>query len=145
MSPKYELTESPPPEAFQKMWAPLLKFNEAAVGNATARMLAVLLKDSTTDELIGGLWARSLWGSLFIDIMFVPEPLRGTGIGTSLLRNNRSLYAIEEQFLAKCLGGRAEPITVADLKGSSVQVLEGADHIDGLALTIAQAAAATIK
>jgi|HubBroStandDraft_4_1064222.scaffolds.fasta_scaffold94539_2 GNAT superfamily N-acetyltransferase len=86
MSPQYELTESPPPEAFQKMWEPLLKFNEAAVGNAAARTLAVLLKDPTTDELIGGLWARSLWGSLYIDIMFVPEALRGTGIGTSLLR-----------------------------------------------------------
>jgi len=86
MSQQYELTESPPPEAFQKMWGPLLKFNEAAVGNAAARTLAVLLKASTTDELIGGLWARSLWGSLYIDMMFVPEALRGTGIGTSLLR-----------------------------------------------------------
>jgi hypothetical protein len=61
MLPKYELTESPPSETFQKMWVPLLKFNEAAVGNATARTLAVLLKDPATDELIGGLWARSPW------------------------------------------------------------------------------------
>src|SRR5436305_1382864 len=45
MSQQYELTESPPPAAFQKMWEPLLKFNEAAVGNAAARTLAVLLKD----------------------------------------------------------------------------------------------------
>jgi hypothetical protein len=63
MSPKFALTENPPPGTFQKMWAPLLKFNEDAVGNATARTLAVLLKDHITDELIGGLWARSLWGS----------------------------------------------------------------------------------
>ena len=87
MSPTYETTESPPPEAFEKMWVPLLKFNEAAVGNATARTLAVLLKNPTTDEVIGGLWARSLWGSVYIDIMFVPEPLRGTGVGTSLMRH----------------------------------------------------------
>ena len=86
MSPKYELTESPPPKTFQEIWLPLFKFNEATVGDATARTLAVLLKNPTTDELIGGLWARSLWGSLYIDIMFVPEPLRGTGIGTSLLQ-----------------------------------------------------------
>ena len=26
MQPKYELTENPPREAFQKIWAPLLKF-----------------------------------------------------------------------------------------------------------------------
>jgi GNAT superfamily N-acetyltransferase len=86
MSPKYELTESPPTEAFQTLWQPLLEFNEAAVGNATSRTLAVLLRDAATDELIGGLWARSLWGSLYIDIMFVPEPLRRSGIGMSLLR-----------------------------------------------------------
>ena len=80
MSPKYELAESPPTEAFQKIWQPLLKFNEAAVGNATSRTLAVLLRDAATDELIGGLWGRSLWGSLYIDKMFVPEPLRKAGI-----------------------------------------------------------------
>jgi GNAT superfamily N-acetyltransferase len=86
MSPKFELTENPPPGTFQKMWAPLLKFNEDAVGNATARTIAVLLKDHIRDELIRGLWARSLWGSMYIDMMFVPVSLRGTGIGTSLLR-----------------------------------------------------------
>jgi GNAT superfamily N-acetyltransferase len=86
MSPKYELTDRPPPEAYEKMLASLVKFNEAAVGNATARTLAVLLKDPKTDEVIGGLWAWSLWGSLYIGMVFVPEPLRGTGIGTSLLR-----------------------------------------------------------
>jgi GNAT superfamily N-acetyltransferase len=86
MSPKYELTESPPTEAFQKIWQPLLEFNEAAVGDATGRTLAVLLRDATTDELIGGLWGRSLWGLLYIDMMFVPAPLRRGGVGMSLLR-----------------------------------------------------------
>jgi GNAT superfamily N-acetyltransferase len=86
MQPKYELTDDPPRDAFQKIWAPLLKFNELAVGNASPRALAILLKDPTTGELIGGLWARSLWGSLYIDMMFVPEALRGNGIGTSLLQ-----------------------------------------------------------
>lgn len=86
MEPKYELTDDPPPDTFRRMWAPLLEFNERAVGNASARTLAILLKHPTTDEFIGGLWGRSLWGSLFIDIVFVPEALRGNGIGTSLLR-----------------------------------------------------------
>jgi hypothetical protein len=26
MEPKYELTDNPPADAFQKMWTPLLKF-----------------------------------------------------------------------------------------------------------------------
>ena len=84
MEPKYELTDNPPPDAFQKMWTPLLKFNEHAVGNANAYTLAILLKEPPTDELIGGLWARSLWG-LCTSISFRPAKLRGNGIGTSLL------------------------------------------------------------
>ena len=86
MDLKYELTDDPPSDAFQKLWASLLAFNERTVGDAKSRTLAILLKDPMTDELVGGLWGRSLWGSLFIDIMFVPEKLRGHGIGTSLLR-----------------------------------------------------------
>ena len=43
MEPKYELTENPPPDAFQNMWASLLAFNEHAVGDAKARTLAILL------------------------------------------------------------------------------------------------------
>jgi len=86
MEPKYELTDNPPSGAFQKMLAPLVEFNERAVGNANGRTLAILLKEPATDGVIGGLWARSLWGSLYIDILFVPETLRGNGIGTALLR-----------------------------------------------------------
>jgi GNAT superfamily N-acetyltransferase len=86
MKPKYELTDNPPPDAIRQMLAPLIKFNEDAVGNANARTLAILLKEPTTDETIGGLLARSLWGSLCIDFMFVPEALQGKRIGTSLMR-----------------------------------------------------------
>jgi len=59
------VTDNPPPDAFQKLWTPLLKFNEHAAGNANACTLAILLREPTTDELRGGLWARSLWGSLY--------------------------------------------------------------------------------
>ena len=61
-------------------------FNESIVGDATARTLAILLREPKTDAIVGGLWGRSLWGSMYIDIMFVPEDLRGRGIGTSLVR-----------------------------------------------------------
>ncbi len=86
MEPIFELTDAPPPGAFQKLWAPLLIFNEKTVGEATSRTLAILLKDPNTEEVIGGLWGRSLWGSLLVDIVFVPEALRGKRIGTKLLQ-----------------------------------------------------------
>jgi dipeptidyl aminopeptidase/acylaminoacyl peptidase len=42
-----------------------------------------------------------------------------------------SFYAIAEAFLGKCLGGRTQPIGDA-LKGSSTQIIEGAENIPGL-------------
>jgi GNAT superfamily N-acetyltransferase len=86
MEPKYELTDDPPPGAFQKMWEPLLAFNEQTVGDGKSRTLAILLKDPATEEIIGGLWGRSLWGSMLVDIVFVPQALRGNRIGTRLLQ-----------------------------------------------------------
>jgi dienelactone hydrolase len=46
--------------------------------------------------------------------------------------NNASFWAISEVFLSQCLGGQAEPLTPAVLKGSSVIVKEGVDQIPGL-------------
>jgi GNAT superfamily N-acetyltransferase len=86
MQPRYDVTDKPPPGAFAKLWDPLHAFNERVVGDASARTLAILLREPATDAIVGGLWGRSLWGSMYIDIMFVPEDLRGGGIGASLLR-----------------------------------------------------------
>jgi GNAT superfamily N-acetyltransferase len=86
MEPNYEVTENPPSDAFRKILAPLVAFNEQTVGNANARTLAILLKDGATGEIIGGLWGRSLWDTFYIDMLFVPEALQRKGVGTSILR-----------------------------------------------------------
>ncbi len=63
--------------------------------------------------------------------------------GASLARpaNQLAFYAITESFLGKCLGGAAEPIGNA-LKGSSAQIVEGADYVPGLAKAMAAAVSA---
>jgi len=53
------------------------------------------------------------------------------GHGLMRAANNFSFWAIGEVFLARCLGGRSLPIGES-LRGSSVQVPVGADHIPGL-------------
>jgi dipeptidyl aminopeptidase/acylaminoacyl peptidase len=58
------------------------------------------------------------------------------GHGFAKPANRISSYAAYEGFLAQCLGGRAQPIG-DDLKGSSLQVLEGAEHVEGLQEAIA--------
>lgn len=86
MKANITVTDMPAPDSFQRLWMPLLRFNEDKVGSADSRTLAVLLSDGDTDAIIGGLWGRTLWGCLHIDIIFVPEALRGTGIGTQVMR-----------------------------------------------------------
>ena len=44
-----------------------------------------LLLQSATDETIGGLWGRSAYEWLFIEMLFVPEPLRSQGLGRDLV------------------------------------------------------------
>ena len=54
------------------------------------------------------------------------------GHGFARPENNLSFMAVAEAFLARCLGGRFEPIG-DDFEGSSVQVIVGEDEIPGLA------------
>jgi GNAT superfamily N-acetyltransferase len=49
------------------------------------RPLHVMLKNET-GQVIGGLSAHTYWNWLEIDDFFVPDDLRGKGIGTSLLQ-----------------------------------------------------------
>jgi hypothetical protein len=53
------------------------------------------------------------------------------GHGFARPENSLSFNAIAEAFLAKCLGGRCEPIG-GDFANSSLRVLSGGDEIPGL-------------
>lgn len=64
-----------------------------------------------------------------IPVTYVLYPDEGHGFARP--ENNTSFYALMDIFLGNCLGGRTEPIG-EDLKGSSLQVLEGAENIPGL-------------
>ncbi|HLI77212.1 MAG TPA: GNAT family N-acetyltransferase [Acidobacteriaceae bacterium] len=54
------------------------------------RMLGLLLR-SKEGETVGGLWGRSAYDWLFIDFLVVPAPLRGTGLGTRLMRQAEAI------------------------------------------------------
>lgn len=64
-----------------------------------------------------------------IPVIYVLYPDEGHGFVRPA--NNMSFNAIAEVFLAKCLGGRFEPIG-DDCRGSSLQVMAGIENIDGL-------------
>jgi dipeptidyl aminopeptidase/acylaminoacyl peptidase len=64
-----------------------------------------------------------------IQVTYVLYPDEGHGFARP--ENNLSFYAVVEGFLAKHLGGRAEPAG-DDFKGSSITVESGVEHIPGL-------------
>lgn len=76
-----------------------------------------------SDRIVAGLVQRN------IPVTYLNFPDEGHGFNRP--QNRMAFYAVAEQFLARCLGGRAEPIG-GDLRASSAEVLEGAEHVPGL-------------
>jgi GNAT superfamily N-acetyltransferase len=55
------------------------------VGYYDFRPLAVLVRDRETGEVVGGLTGRSEFGMVYVAWFFLPEDLRGLGIGGRVL------------------------------------------------------------
>ncbi len=81
------------------------------------------VKQSESDQIVGAMKKAG------IPVTYVLYPDEGHGFAKPT--NNISFFAIAENFLAECLGGRAEPLGEV-LKPSTAQILEGAEHVKGL-------------
>lgn len=82
------------------------------------------VKQAESDQIVQAMQAKG------IPVTYVLFPDEGHGFHRP--ENNKAFSAITENFLAKCLGGRAQPIG-EDLAGSSTTVPAGADGVAGLA------------
>jgi dipeptidyl aminopeptidase/acylaminoacyl peptidase len=76
-----------------------------------------------SDQIVAAMDAKH------IPVTYVVFPDEGHGFARPV--NNIAFNAVAENFLAPCLGGRAEPIGAA-LQASTAQVKQGADHVPGL-------------
>ena len=76
-----------------------------------------------SDQIVAAMNAKN------IPVTYVLFPDEGHGFARPA--NNIAFNAVTENFLHTCLGGRAEPIGDA-FKGSTIQVLNGADYVSGL-------------
>lgn len=65
--------------------APLVAYNQDKAGTSDYRALVVTLTDPE-GKVIGGLWGRTAYSWLFVELLFVPEHLRGRGLGKTLLQ-----------------------------------------------------------
>jgi dipeptidyl aminopeptidase/acylaminoacyl peptidase len=82
------------------------------------------VKQAEADQIVKAMKAKNL------PVTYVLYPEEGHGFGRPT--NRVSFYAIAEGFLSQCLGGRYEPIG-NDFKGANLKVLEGVEHVPGLA------------
>lgn len=82
-----ELSASPSQADRQAIADALDAFNDEASGDPTsAPTLALLIRAEGGGPVLGGLWGRSYWGWLFIELLFVPGDMRGRGVGRDLMR-----------------------------------------------------------
>ena len=72
--------------AYMPIWTPLLQFNEQSVGNATSVPFALTITGDDKPDILGGLWAMSLWGSFYIALVVTPPAARGQGLGRNLMQ-----------------------------------------------------------
>jgi GNAT superfamily N-acetyltransferase len=85
-SPQIVLTDTPEASELAAIRRGLDAFNLAASGIDDQRPVALLVKDPVTQEVLGGLNGRTSRGVLFIDVFFLPESMRGAGLGGKLLQ-----------------------------------------------------------
>jgi len=64
---------------------PLVSYNEQKTGRSDQRPL-ILAIDDAQGQVTGGLWGRTAYDWLFVELLVVPESLRGRGIGSDLMR-----------------------------------------------------------
>ena len=81
------------------------------------------VKQAESDQIVGAMKKAG------IPVTYVLYPDEGHGFAKPA--NNIAFYAVAENFLSECLGGRAEAIGNV-LAPSTTQIVEGAQHVTGL-------------
>jgi GNAT superfamily N-acetyltransferase len=73
------------PRADEVVSGGLAAFNKAVFGRVDAQILDVLVREAESGEIVGGLLGHSSLGLFFLDLFYLPEELRGAGLGTRIM------------------------------------------------------------
>lgn len=79
------LTDSNDPAIRNAIVGPLVAYNTHQTGLNDFRPLALVITDDS-GQAVGGLWGRTAFGWLFVELLFVPESLRARGLGRELMQ-----------------------------------------------------------
>jgi GNAT superfamily N-acetyltransferase len=77
--------DTPPVGTFDTIFHALDACSRDLIGPMRPRLLVIPIHDDA-GTVAGGLWGCTLFQWLHVQLLFIPEPLRGRGIGASLMR-----------------------------------------------------------
>ena len=80
------LTDAPSDEMSELLDGRLSAFNIELLGPSNRRPLGIAIRSRPDGKLLGGLYGRTGFRRLFVELLFVPEALRGQGLGGKLLQ-----------------------------------------------------------
>ncbi|MGK2285393.1 GNAT family N-acetyltransferase [Pedomonas sp. V897] len=80
------LSTSPTAGMYDAIAAPLIDYNTRTAGPARRETITLLLHEPGQRRASGGLWSRFSYDWLFVELLAVPEQLRGKGLGTQLMK-----------------------------------------------------------
>ncbi len=80
------LSDEPPCGFKATLEAGLADYNEAQAHRRDWRGLVVTVHEPDTAIPVGGLYGRTSLGLFFLDLFYLPEHLRGSGVGSRALR-----------------------------------------------------------
>lgn len=83
--PVLTLSAERDPRADEVVSGGLAAFNKAVFGRVDAQILDVLVREAESGEIVGGLLGHSSLGLFFLDLFYLPEELRGAGLGTRIM------------------------------------------------------------
>jgi GNAT superfamily N-acetyltransferase len=85
MDPVLRVSNAPEPDAERVIGDGLNAFNDATVGYTDRVPLHVLVSDPDSGKVVGGITGRTSLGLMFIDLVYLPENLRGRDIGARMM------------------------------------------------------------
>lgn len=85
MQPVLSFSGVAEPEARSVIGDGLNAYNDAIVGYADRMPLTVKVSDPATGAVIGGISGGTSLGLLFIDLVFLPDSLRGQDVGSRMM------------------------------------------------------------
>ena len=62
------------------------EFNQQVSGLSDRHPLCVIVRDPDSDEALGGIVGRTSLGLAFLDLFHLPASLRGSGLGSQILK-----------------------------------------------------------